>query len=53
MAEKVFSFITHCSFFETDFCIPVQEGPKDYPDTPKQAQSSHLYSSYEATCALK
>ena len=44
---------THSSYFWNKFCILVQESPSDNSDTPKQAQSSHLYTSYEATYALK
>ena len=33
--------------------ILVQEGLKNYSDTPKSTQGAHLYTSYEATYALK
>ena len=33
--------------------ILVQEGLTDYSDTPKSTQGAHLYTSYEATYALK
>ena len=50
MKEKEFSFIRTAVSLKPIFAFRFR---KDYPDTPKQAQSSHLYSSYEATCALK
>ena len=36
-----------------NFCISVHEGLRDYLNTPKCSQLSHLYETYEATYAPK
>ena len=36
-----------------DFCNSVQEGPRDFLNTPKCSQWPHLYTTCEATYALK
>ena len=36
-----------------NFYILAQEGPRDFLNTPKCSQCSHLYKTYEATYALK
>ena len=43
----------HLRYFWNKFYDSVQECPTVYSDTPKLAQSSHSYTSYEATYALK
>ena len=35
------------------FCIFAPEGPREKNHTPKCSQWPHLYTTYEATCALK
>ena len=45
--------VARTRFRRENLCILVQEGPTYCSDTPKWAQWAHLYTSYEATYALK